>query len=118
METLNERADAVQARHVERAALVERVAQLGQRAREVSEPITAFDEEAWAACSPELLASVNQVSERLEAVIAEAAAVATSARDSEWADVARDADALKQQLQAVRNRVMIGQRKLASQAPS
>jgi hypothetical protein len=118
MESLNQRSDAIRARHLERSALVERIALLGQRAREVSEPIASISEAAWADCTPELMASVHEVTQRLDAVISEAALVASGARDARWTDIATDADALAQQLQGVRNRVVAGQRKLASQAPS
>ena len=118
MELVRAGADHIQARHVERTALLERVAALGTSAREVSEPLTAIGEDAWSNESPELLASVREVSTRLETVIAEADRVAEAAQAADWTDIARDAHALKQQLQAVRNRVLLGQRKLAARAPS
>jgi len=118
MQLLNERAEGLQARLLDRNALVQRINQLGQKAGQVSDPISALAEPAWESPTPELLSSVAEMSARLESVIAEAAAVATSAKESDWADVARDADALKQQLTAVRGKLLLGQRKLASRAPS
>lgn len=118
MELVRAGADHIQGRHQERTALLERVAALGTSAREVSEPLAGIGEDAWANESPELLASVREVSTRLETVIDEAERVAEAAQASDWTDIARDAHALKQQLQAVRNRVLLGQRKLASRAPS
>jgi hypothetical protein len=118
MEVVRTSAEHIQARHQERTALLERVANLGNRAREVSEPLTTVSEESWSNESPELLASMKEVGTRLEAVIDEADAVGASAAEADWTDIARDAQALKQQLQAVRNRVLLGQRKLASRAPS
>lgn len=118
MDALRESAERIQARHQERAALLERVATLGTHAREVSAPLADLDEDSWSTPSPDVMASVREVSSRLEAVIAEADAVTTSAKEADWTDIARDADALKQQLQAVRNRVLLGQRKLATRAPS
>ena len=108
----------MQARFVDRNALVTRINQLGQQARAVSEPITSIDESAWTSPTPELMSSIAEMSSRLEAVIEEAAAVATSAKESDWTDVARDADALRQQLTAMRGKLILGQRKLASRAPS
>lgn len=118
MEILNERVGQIQARHADRSALVERLALLGVRTGEISKPIVALGETAWHTVTPELLASVSEVSTRLEGAIGEAAEICASARASDWSDLARDADALKQQLQAVRNQVVLGQRKLSSQAPS
>lgn len=118
MELLNERVGQVQARHADRSALVDRLALLGVRTSEISKPIAALGEAAWQTVTPELLASVSEVSTRLEGAIGEAAQICVSARESDWSDLARDADALKQQLQAVRNQVVLGQRKLSSQAPS
>jgi hypothetical protein len=118
MELVRSGADHIQTRHQERTALLERVAALGMSAREVSEPLATIDEDAWSNQTPELLASVREVSTRLETVIADADRVAEAAQESDWTDIARDAQALKQQLQSVRNRVLLGQRKLASRAPS
>lgn len=118
LETLGERVKQVQERHADRSALVERMASLGVRTSEISKPMVSLQESAWSEVTPELLASVGEVSARLEDAIDEAGQISSSARASDWADLARDADALKQQLQAVRNQVLIGQRKLASQAPS
>lgn len=118
MQLLGERAEGVQARFADRNTLVSRINQLGQQARAVAEPITSIDESAWSSPTPELLSSVAEMSSRLEAVIEEAAAVAASAKEADWADVARDADALRQQLTAMRGKLILGQRKLASRAPS
>jgi hypothetical protein len=118
MEILNERASQIQERHIDRSALVERMAMLGQRTSEISKPIASLQESAWEAVTPELLASIGEVSARLEDAIGEAGQISSSARQSDWSDLARDADALKQQLQSVRNQVLLGQRKLASRAPS
>jgi DNA repair exonuclease SbcCD ATPase subunit len=118
MEALGERANEIQARHADRAALIERMASLGLRTSEISKPIASLEEKAWDTVTPELVASVGVVSSRLEEAIGEAGQIAASARDSDWSDLARDADVLKQQLQAVRNQLLIGQRKLASRAPS
>lgn len=118
METLSERVSQIQERHSDRSVLVERMALLGARTGEISKPFAALQDTAWTEVTPELLASVGEVSARLEDAIGEAGQISSSARESDWSDLARDADALKQQLQAVRNQVLIGQRKLASQAPS
>jgi exonuclease VII small subunit len=109
----------IQARNEARNALLERVAQLGERAREVNEPIAALMVEGGAPTgAAELLASLQEVGTRMDSVIADCTAVAASAREDEWTDIARDADTLKQQLQAARNKVLVTQRNVASRAPS
>jgi chromosome segregation ATPase len=118
MELLHERANQVQARHTDRSTLIERMAQLGQRTSEVSKPIASLGDGAWDTVTPDLLASVSEVSTRLESAIDEAGQILSTAREADWTDLARDADSLKQQLQSVRNQLLLGQRKLASRAPS
>lgn len=118
MALLGERAEQLRARHAERSALVERLAGLGERTSQISEPLASLAGAGVSEVTPELLASISEVSTRLEASIADASEIATAARSSDWSDLARDADALKQQLQALKNQITLGQRKLASQAPS
>lgn len=117
MQLVAEASERIQTRHAERSALFERVAALGAQAKAVSSPIAELTEAADTA-SPQMLASVQEVAKRLAATIEEAGEVARAAKESDWADIARDAEALQQQLQAVHNRVLLSQRKLASQAPS
>lgn len=78
----------------------------------------SVSDESWSSASPELFASMREVGSRLESVISDAEALAQTSQQADWTDIARDAQALKQQLQAVRNRVLLGQRKLATRAPS
>ncbi len=114
-----ESAKRIQERNDVRNALLERVTALGLRAREINEPMTELvADESGTTDATIVLAKMNDVGERLESVIGEAAAVETSARESDWVDIARDADALKQQLQSARNKVLVAQRNVASRAPS
>lgn len=117
MEELNERATALRLRHEGRSALVEQLSQLGQLTSQISQPLTSLGE-ASGEVTAELLASIAEVAARLEQAVAEASQIAARARESDWVDLARDADGLKQQLLALKNHVSLGQRKLASQAPS
>jgi hypothetical protein len=108
----------IKTRFEERMALLERVALLGQSAQEINEPVAAVLEGGEEKAPAELLKSLDEVGARTEAVIAEADAVQRAAQEGDWLDIARDADALKQQLQAARNKVLIAQRNVASRAPS
>ena len=119
MKTALEHAQRIQQRNDARNALLERVNALGLRARDINAPMNELvTDEAAHGDANHVLAKIQDVGERLEAVIAEAAAVATAAREEDWQDVARDADVLKQQLQSARNKVLVAQRNVASRAPS
>lgn len=114
-----EHAKRIQERNDARNALLERVTALGLRAREINAPMADLvDEGTGEGEASKILAKIQDVGDRLESVIVEAAAVTTAARESDWADIARDADALKQQLQSARNKVLVAQRNVASRAPS
>lgn len=104
-------------RQEQRAQLQERLQLLSQKASEVSQPAAGLPESP-AAASPELLRPLHEIAERLDRVIAEAAEVSELARRDEWTDVERDTLALEQQLRAAKNRVQLGLRKLAQDAPS
>jgi DNA repair exonuclease SbcCD ATPase subunit len=104
-------------RKQQHAALQSRLALLGQNARAASAPLGELpgsDETV----SNDALAPLQEVEQRLGAVIAEAAEVSEIARRDDWDDVLRDTQSLQQQLQAVRNRVLLLRRKLATDAPS
>jgi chromosome segregation ATPase len=109
----------IKARFDDRMALLERVAALGERAQMINQPIASMNEAIEAGSTPQaILKSLDEVSARTEAVIGEAEAVHGAATEADWQDIARDADALKQQLQSARNRILIAQRTAASRAPS
>jgi hypothetical protein len=110
-------AQQIQARQEQRAKLEERLARLGERAREVSAPVAALSESSESP-SAAMLGSLEEVERRLDAVIQDAADVCALARQDDWADVERDTRALEQQLHALRNRVLLFRRKLSKEAPS
>lgn len=111
----------IKTRFEERVVLLERIAALGQRAQAINEPVTAIlgrDSGQGDPAAEALLRSLDEVGALTEAVIAEADELARAANASEWVDIARDAEALKQQLQAARNKVLVAARNVASRAPS
>jgi hypothetical protein len=116
MVSVLESARRIEQRHKARQELLERVSQLGAQASGVTAPIEQLAESG--ADATKVLGSMEDVGKRLDAVIAEAAALASAAADDEWQDIARDVDTLKQQLQAARNKVLLTQRSVATRAPS
>lgn len=112
-------AKRIEERIHDRAALLERFGQLGARAREVDEPVKAvMQRKAEGAKESELLGALTEVIERTDSVLEDADAVAKDAQGRGWDDIAREAIALKQQLQSARNKVMQTQREMASRQPS
>jgi hypothetical protein len=103
-----------------RGALLERLGGLGRRASEINEPVAAAvaAQTAGEADDATLLTTVTEVVARTEGLLEEAGTVAKDARDAAWNDIARDADGLRQQVQALRGKVLILQRGLAERAPS
>lgn len=108
--------ERVRQRQEQRARVEERLAELVARAREVGAP--ALELPAGETSSSALLASLQEVMRRLDALIADAGEVAALARDDEWADLERDTRSLEQQLLATRNRAKLSLSKLAQGAPS
>lgn len=109
----------VKSRHDARAELLTRVAALGVRAREINEPIEGLGGvSAEANVSASVIGSLEEVRTKTEEVIAEAGALRTLAKESDWHDIERDTDALRQQLEDARNKMMRIHRTLAARAPS
>lgn len=110
-------AGRIAARQAERAELQSRLAALGENARQVSAPVAELAGQG-AAESGALLGSLQEVERRLEGVIAEAGELCELSRAGGWTDLERDTQGLREQLQALRNRVLLMRRKLADTAPS
>ena len=118
MEATARGTEKIKARFEDRMALLERVAALGQRAQDINGPVAAVMDEKGERTPAELLKSLEEVGSRTEAAIAEATAVHEAAQGADWQDIARDTDALKQQLQSARNKILVAQRSVAARAPS
>ncbi len=107
-------AERVRDRAREFAALVERFAGIGQRARDITEPVRAvLARKAEGAPGGELLTGLRDVLALTEAVIAEADTLSRDAKVADWPDIAREAESLKQQMQSARNRVLLAERSVA-----
>lgn len=120
MDVTAEAAARVQKRQEQRTLLEERLALLGASAREVSQPVAALFGAPGEAPgeSPDLMAPLAEVERRLDGVIGDASSLCDAARADEWHDLERDTQSLREQLQALRNRVLIMRRKLSQVASS
>jgi hypothetical protein len=116
MDLTAQAAARMQKRHEQRVALEQRLTELGKSARDVSQPVAALFETAGE--SPDLMAPLAEVERRLDGVIQNASSLCDAARDEEWHDLERDTQSLREQLQALRNRVLLMRRKLAPVASS
>jgi spore coat protein CotF len=120
-------------RHAERLELQQRLVAIGESARAASAPFTELhapesrpSAEGEQSPSPvpdgslsdQLLEPLGEVERRLEAVIEEASALCELTHQGDWNDLERDTQSLREQLQALRNRVLLTRRKLLSDKPS
>lgn len=97
---LQQRADAF-------TALLERVAALGVRARETSEPaIDALTRSSQGESGAQLMSSLEALGDRMVTIIADADRIAIDAESDDWPEIARDVKSLKQQMQAAHGRVV------------
>jgi hypothetical protein len=109
----------VEARSHEYRELMARFAALGTRAREINGPVSAVVSQKEAGLTAEALVEALRVVEELTlAVVTDADAVVTDARAGNWPDVARDAQALRQSMQAALNTLTLATRDAAGRAPS
>jgi chromosome segregation ATPase len=119
MEKTVRAARRVQERVEGRSALLERFAELGRQAAEINEPVaTVMKAIGDQAPADDLVGPLAAVAEKTEAVASTAEAVAQAAREADWLDIAREADALKQQIQSVKNKVVTAHRNVATRASS
>jgi hypothetical protein len=85
--------------------LMAQVATLGERARAASQPAGPLMAERDQNLGAQALASLDQVREQIQGVLAEADAIARSASEQNWPEVARDVNSLRQQLSSMQAKV-------------
>jgi uncharacterized coiled-coil DUF342 family protein len=122
VESLNallEAAKHAQARSEQYDALMQRFAALGESARQVNTVAAEADAKRVAgAPEAEVLEGLGAIEAQMAAVVAEAEALAVEAESQDWADLKRQADAARQQLLAVKNKLSAARRTVAMRAPS
>jgi hypothetical protein len=119
METLLEVTRELDARHKQRKGLLARFTALGESATHANElTLELGKRKAEGAPDQELLERLAEIQVQMAGVVAEAEALAVAAERDGWPDIARQADGVKQQLHAAKNKLAIAQRDLAARAPS
>lgn len=107
MEQTLEAARGLQARANEFTALLERVAALGLRARQTSEPAAKVLEDTTNGTQGvELVRSLEELGDQMTGIIREAEQIANDAEAGDWPDITRDVKSLQQQVQAAHGRVV------------
>lgn len=113
---VNARAQELQERTVVFQELMQRFAGLGQEAGQLSADVQALfssaPKEGMQARAEELVSALQEVHERMTRVADNAQALSSDAEARGFVDIARDADALRQQLLSARNRANLLQTKL------
>lgn len=116
--TINDRVAEIDARTAAHAALERRLGELGEEARGINSRAQGATAGGVVPGSPdrlaELVGALEEIAERMDAAVARALEVARDATAADFVDVARQADALRQQLLATRNRVTLLRRGLSS----
>jgi hypothetical protein len=119
LNTLLEAARTVEARAVQHESLMHRFAELGESAERVNAMAIEISERKRAgAPEAELLERLNGIQLQMATVVAEAEALATRADEEHWPDLARQANAVRQQVLAAKNKLSLAHKALASGAPS
>jgi hypothetical protein len=109
----------VESRSTEYNDLMRRFAALGERAREVNGPVGDVVARKDAGAGPDgLLEALASVEELASSVAKDAESVATSARTGNWPQLATDAHALRQTMEAARNKLTVARREIATRASS
>jgi hypothetical protein len=119
LDTLVEVSRALEARATDYDALMRRFAALGQAAQSIhglSADLTA--RKASGAPESELLDGLRTLEERMHDVAVDAEVLARDASDHVWPEIARQADAVRQQVLAAKNKLALAYKTVAARAPS
>jgi ABC-type transporter Mla subunit MlaD len=101
MEVAVTAATDLRARAEQFSELMAQVATLGERARTASQPAGPLMTEGDQKLSAQALVPLDQASEQIQGVLADADAMARSASEQNWPEVARDINSLRQQLSSM-----------------
>lgn len=119
LNTLLEAARAVETRAQQHDGMMQRFAALGESAKQVNTMTVALSERRQAgAPEAELLEGLNGIQIQMATVVAEAEALTLLATEQDWPEFARQADTVRQQVLAAKNKLVLAHRTMATRAPS
>jgi hypothetical protein len=109
----------LEARTKSRDALLGRFAALGTSATHVNQlTVELAKRKSEGAADVEVLERLSEIQLQMAGVAAEADALLTAAQQDGWPEIARQADSVKQQVHAAKNKLALAHRDLAARAPS
>jgi hypothetical protein len=118
-QTLLDTAHALERRAKSRDTLLARFAALGDSARHANTlAVELSARRTQGATETETLEHLSALQIEMASVVAEAEALAEEARNERWPEIARQADAARQQILAAKNKLALAHRNVASGAPS
>jgi hypothetical protein len=122
VESLNallEAARTLEARAQEHQTLMARFAALAESAQRVNTlAIELSSKRSAGASDAELLQGLGELQMHMATVVGEAEALAQRATEQEWPELARQADAVRQQVLAAKNRLALAHKAVSTRAPS
>jgi uncharacterized iron-regulated protein len=119
LNVLLEGAKMLQSRSQEHDELLARFGAVGESARRVNElTVELSAKRAAGASESELLQGLAEIQTQMAAVVAEAEALAQRAEAQGWPEVGRQADAVRQQVLAAKNKLALAHKAFAGRAPS
>jgi chromosome segregation ATPase len=119
LDVLVEVSQALQARATQYGELMDRFAALGESAKGVNALTTTLSaRRAEGAGEGELLVGLQELEERMDTVVERADSLAQDAEKHGWPEIARQADAVRQQVRAAKNKLALAHRAVAGRAPS
>lgn len=119
LETLVAVSQALAARAAQFEALMKRFAALGESAKNVNLLTGQLSaRRSDGAPEGELLDGLRELDGKMGSVVEEADALAREAEQDGWPEIARQADTVRQQVRAARNKLALAQRAVAARAPS
>jgi hypothetical protein len=116
---LAEVARALEARAARFQALMQRFVALGERAKETNTLMTALAaKKESGAAEADLLEGFHDVEVSIDHVVADSEELSRDAGEDDWPEISRQADAIRQQVRAAKNRLTLAHRAIAGRAPS
>ncbi|MDP9033416.1 MAG: hypothetical protein M3O50_01300 [Myxococcota bacterium] len=119
LDALVEVSRALEARAVEFDGLMKRFAALGESAHAVNQLTTELSaQQSEGVPESQVLEGLRQLEQHMGHVVEGADRLARDAEQNGWTEIARQADAVRQQVRAAKNKLSLAQRSVASRAPS